>query len=69
MTPHRFNEIRTHLGLTWDQYGRALGYGGENPRQAIHALYRGERAIPPYIARLAIMFDLYGVPPELEKGE
>ena len=65
MTPHRFNEIRTHLGLTWAEYGRVLGYGGENPRQAIHALYRGDRAIPPYIARLAMMLGRFGVPDDL----
>lgn len=69
MKPSRFNQIREKLGLTWDEWGRALGYGGSSPKGNIHRFMKGERLIPRYLARLARMYERYGIPRDIDKDD
>ena len=69
MKPSRFDEIRQKLGLTWEQYGKALGYGGDSPRGNVFRFARGDRLIPKYIARLARMYEKYGIPKDIDKDD
>lgn len=64
MTGYEFSAIRKRLGLSLYDWGRALGYeGNRNTVQVAVSRYeRGDRDIPPWIARLAMMFDRHGVP-------
>ena len=67
MTGPELKAIRNRLGLSVVQMGRAIGYEGADKSVAvmIHRLEAPNgRPIPPYVVRLAIMFDLWGVPPE-----
>jgi transcriptional regulator with XRE-family HTH domain len=66
MTGRQFASVRRRLGLSLYDFGRALGYeGNRNTIQvAISRYERGERDVPPWIARLAQMFDRHGVPAE-----
>ena len=66
MTGKELREIRRALGLTTRELGLALGYRG-NPNTIsvqIRQYESGGRPIPPWIERLAIMFERHGVPPE-----
>lgn len=57
--------IRKRLGLSLEGLGRALGYLGarQTVKNTVHRYETGERKpIPPWIARLIIMFDRFGVP-------
>lgn len=64
MTGKQFHDIRKRLGLSLYDFGRALGYeGNRNTIQvAISRYEKGDRNIPPWIGRLAKMFDRHGVP-------
>jgi transcriptional regulator with XRE-family HTH domain len=64
MTANELYDIRQRLGLSLYDFGRALGYeGNRNTVQvAISRYERGDRDIPPWIARLALMFDRHGIP-------
>lgn len=66
MTGPEFLAIRQQLGLTLMEWGRALGYQGDrNTVQVAMMRYqKGEREIPPWIARLAWMYGRHGVPSE-----
>lgn len=66
MTGDDLNEIRTRLGLSTAQFGYALGFSGSksNVSTTIRRFEHGDKPVPPWIARLAIMFDRYGVPRE-----
>jgi len=56
--------IRKRLGLSTIQFARALGYQGEDNTVSVtvRRYESNAREIPPWIARLAEMFDRYGVP-------
>lgn len=64
MTGAEFAAIRKRLNLSLVEFGRALGYdGNRNTVQVAVSRYEsGAREIPPWIARLAVMFDRHGVP-------
>lgn len=66
MTGRQFASIRKRLGLSMYSWGRALGYQGtrNTVQVSIMRYERGERPIPPWIARLAEMYDRHGVPEE-----
>ncbi len=60
----RFKEIRLALGLTRTEWGEALGYTGDGIARQMGRFETGERGkIPVWIARLAVMYEHYGVPP------
>jgi hypothetical protein len=65
MTGPEFSAIRKRLGLSVISWGRALGYQGTDDTVSV-TVRRYEapngREIPPWIARLALMYDRYGVP-------
>lgn len=64
MTPRQFAAIRKRLGLSLYAMGQALGYeGNRNTVQvAVKRYENGDRELPPWIARLAEMYDAHGVP-------
>lgn len=66
MTPDEFKAIRHRLKLSTVQFGRAFGYTGSDNSASvsIRTYESGGRPIPEYMARLATMFNRYGVPPE-----
>jgi|GEM_PF-6589579 len=68
MTGQELAAIRKRLGLSLIQFGRALGYQGEDNTVSV-TVRRYEapngRPIPPWIARLAIMFDRFGIPDDM----
>lgn len=70
MTGPELQEIRHRLGLSTTALGRAFGYEGRDVTASgtIRKYESGERKIPPWLARLAIMFDRHGVPPEWIAG-
>jgi transcriptional regulator with XRE-family HTH domain len=65
MTGPELKTIRHRLGLSTTQLGRAFGYAGSDTTSAvtIRKYESGVRPIPPWLGRLAIMFDRHGVPP------
>lgn len=66
MTGTELRAIRHALGLSLNQFGRALGYEGNanTLNCAIRRYEAGEREIAPWIARLATMYERHGVPSE-----
>ena len=68
MTGPEFAAIRKRLGLSTVEWGRALGYEGEDNTVSV-TVRRYEapngRPLPPWIARLAAMYDRFGVPEDL----
>lgn len=70
MTGAELKEIRHRLGLSTTALGRAFGYQGRDVTASgtIRKYESGERPIPPWLARLAVMFDRHGVPPEWIDG-
>lgn len=64
MTGDGLKAIRKRLGLSVIEFGRVLGYEGEDNsvKVAVRRYERGDRPVPPWIARLAMMLDRYGVP-------
>lgn len=66
MTGAELKVIRKHLGLTTTEMGRAFGYEGSDVTASgtIRKYESEARPIPPWLGRLAIMFDRNGVPPE-----
>lgn len=72
MTGDELADIRRRLKLSIVNFGLALGYSGaeENINRTIRRYEIGDKPIPPWIARLAIMFDRYGVPRDFrDEGE
>lgn len=66
MTGLELKQIRHRLGLSTTALGRAFGYEGGDVSTSgtIRKYESGQRPIPPWLARLALMFDEHGVPPE-----
>ena len=66
MTGPEFAAIRKSLGLSTVQWGRALGYTGNDNTVSvgIRRYESGARPLPPWIARLATMYGRHGVPAE-----
>jgi len=52
--------------LTVLQWARALGYSGtvKTVREQVSRYERDLRPIPPWIARLALMYQTHGIPPQ-----
>lgn len=65
MTGTELKAIRRRLGLSTTELGRAFGYtGGDVSTSGTIRKYESEqRTMPPWLARLATMFDMNGVPP------
>ncbi|MEO9297346.1 hypothetical protein [Devosia alba] len=65
MTGPELKAIRHRLGLSTTLMGRAFGYVGSDVTASVTIRkYESEaRPIPPWLGRLAIMFDRHGVPP------
>ena len=70
MTGSELKEIRHRLGLSSTALGRAFGYEGRDVTASgtIRKYESGERPIPPWLGRLAVMFDRHGVPSEWIAG-
>lgn len=69
MTGPEMKAIRDRLGLSATELGRAFGYAGSDVsvKMAIHRFEstgKTAREIPPWLARLLVMFDRHGVPEE-----
>jgi transcriptional regulator with XRE-family HTH domain len=66
MTGPDLRAIRTKLGLSVYDFGRALGYQGNDNTVGvqIRRFETDAREIPPYLERLAVMYGRYGVPRE-----
>ena len=64
MTGQRLREIRERLGLTRAELAFAVGYAGKPTSLEIQIgrYETGARPVPPWIGRLAVMYDAYGVP-------
>jgi transcriptional regulator with XRE-family HTH domain len=61
MTGDELVAIRKSFGLSPAKFGRALGYTGDI-RATMRRYENGSKDIPPWIARLAIMFERHGIP-------
>ena len=64
MTPADFKACRNACGLTQSEWGRALGYDGDNCDVTVRRYENGTRPLPEWIARLADMYRRHGIPPE-----
>jgi transcriptional regulator with XRE-family HTH domain len=64
MTGAELKTIRHRLGLSTTALGRAFGYAGSDVTASgtIRKYESNARPIPPWLARLALMFDRHGVP-------
>lgn len=64
MTGAELKIIRKQLGLSTTELGRAFGYEGSDVTASgtIRKYESENRPIPPWLARLAIMFFKHGVP-------
>ena len=51
MTGAQLNAIRMELGLTFEQFARALGMTGKNSRDTLRKMVRGYQPVTPRIAR------------------
>jgi len=69
MTGAELKYIRHHLGLSTTQLGRAFGYVGSDVSVSgtIRKYESEQRALPPWLARLVIMYKNHGVPAGWEK--
>lgn len=68
MTGPEMQAIRKRLGLSTIELGRAMGYvGADNTVSVTIRRYEsGGREIPPWLARLLVMFDRHGVPEDFK---
>lgn len=66
MTGEDLRAIRHKLGLSVYDFGRALGYSGNDNTVgvSIRRYETNARPIPPYLERLATMYGKHGVPRE-----
>jgi transcriptional regulator with XRE-family HTH domain len=64
LTGRELRDIRKRLGLSLEGLGRAFGYEGarQSVKSTVHRYETGERPLPAWIARLAIMYDRNGIP-------
>jgi transcriptional regulator with XRE-family HTH domain len=62
----RMRAVRTKHNLTQIRFARSLGYSGkpESLETQIRRWECGYRVPPPWIQRLVIMYDAYGIPQE-----
>lgn len=72
MTGPEFAAIRKSLGLSVVEFGRAFGYQGSDETVSV-TVRRYEapngREIPPWIERLALMYEWYGIPSDFFKAK
>jgi len=70
MTPAEFKAIRKQLGLSTVAMGRAIGYEGKDNTVSvtIRKYESGGRPIPPWIARLMLMYADHGLLPSWRTG-
>lgn len=70
MKGQELQALRKRLGLSTADMARALGYEGQD--SSLGAMMRrfesGGRPMPPTVARLATMFERYGLPDDLRTG-
>jgi hypothetical protein len=64
MTGDEFKAIRTELRCTAEAFALALGYEckPQSLRTIIYYFETGRREIPDTVARLAMMFEIHGIP-------
>lgn len=64
MTGDELADIRKRLRLSTLRFGLALGYSGGdvNINRTIRRYEIGDKPVPPWIARLALMYDRFGIP-------
>lgn len=62
----KMRAVRTRHGLSTFEFARAIGYRGKDSSLdcQIRRYELGIREIPPWINRLVLMFDAYGIPPK-----
>lgn len=70
MTGAELKAIRKRLGLSTTEMGRAFGYAGGDVSTSgtIRKYESGQREIPPWLGRLAQMYDKHGIPPGWTNG-
>jgi transcriptional regulator with XRE-family HTH domain len=64
MTGDDLRAIRTRLGLSLQDWGLALGYSGPHTRQQIYKIEVGIAPLTERTARLARMYEIFGIPDE-----
>ena len=68
MTADNLKAARFKCGLTQADFALALGYRSErrkNLADQVDGMESGRRPISPQVARLAFMFERFGIPEEL----
>lgn len=68
MTGDELVAIRKGFGMSPAKFGRALGYQGDI-RGTMRRYENGSKEIPPWIERLALMFERHGIPDEWLEGD
>jgi len=70
MDSKEFRAIRLELGLTQIEYARAFGFGHKpaSMQTRIALMEGGYQSIPERVARLARMFQQFGVPMPMAKA-
>jgi transcriptional regulator with XRE-family HTH domain len=66
VTGDELKRIRQGLGRSVRDFALALGFEGEHAGTALRRYERGEKTIPPKVARLATMYQRYGIPADFE---
>ena len=66
MTGDDLRTIRKRLGLSLHDWGLALGYSGPHTRQQVHKIEVGIAPLTERTARLARMYELFGIPDEFK---
>lgn len=67
MNSAEFRSIREKLGLGVVEFGRAIGYAGNDNTVSVRVRrFEDGKEISPVIARLVRMFDRFGIPDEFE---
>ena len=64
MTGDEMKRIRHQLGLSTLELGRVMGYSGADNTVSvtIRRYESGQRPLPPWLGRLLLMLERYGVP-------
>lgn len=62
--------IRHQLGLSTLELGRVMGYDGADNTVSvtIRRYESGQRPLPPWLGRLLLMLERYGVPDDFRQG-
>ena len=68
MTGDELRAIRERLNCTGETFARALDYAGlpQSLQTIVYKFETGRRNIPEGVARLAAMFDRYGIPEKID---